>query len=267
MKLYNNNKYRIVTILIFLLIQKHYAQVIYSFSSSPSFHHGFVLNVDKDKNMVAFKTENIFYFLDTLKKNNTEIPNYHNKIMEKNNNLLPNSIFEKSISADETNNLINEINTLKDNCKKTPEKGIDYDGIVFKVSNNKYDSCDIWNPSINSEVNNKIILNILNETKKIFYPNTIVDKYIFDSKIYLEENKSFEILSESPLYLKLYEFPSLGCINFESQINELSNNKEIFIDITDFRGTQNKDCIIEILNKKFKKVIIIQNKEYDFFNE
>lgn len=262
---HSNHTFRSIVLLIFVLVQKFNAQSTYTFFSSPSFHNGFILKIDKEKNRAVFETKNNFYYLDKLENNNNERPSYENKFIKKNENLLSNSIFEKSLSVDAIDKLIKDINLFKDKCKKEP-KNIGYDGIMFVASINR-DSCQIQSPSQNSETG-KVVLNLLDKIKETFHPNIIVDKYVFDSKLYFDQDRSFEILNKNPLFLKLYQFPLvMGCQSFEDQINELPNEKEVFIDITDFRRTEEKECLIEILKKKFKKITIIQNKEYDYFNE
>lgn len=267
MQLFSNYIFKISLILILVVCSKLYSQDVYTFQSAPSFHHGFTLKIDIDNDKVYFQTNNNFYFLEKLEKKSNEYPNYKNKIEELHPEVLSNSIFEKSITKNEVDIYLKNINQLMNSCEKNRDSiRVGHDGITFVLSK-KLDSCEFWSPR-KTTGKGLLINNILEQIKQSFKPNTIIDRYIFNSKIYLEDDdKSFELLSNKPLYLKFYEFPFRGCENFEAQINTLPNENEVFIDVTDIGKPYEKECFIEILNKKFKKITVVQNGEYGYFNE
>ena len=62
-----------------------------------------------------------------------------------------------------------------------------------------------------------------------------------------------------------------NAINNEGTITiniiEHLTKEEVFIDVTNIGKPYEKECFIEILNKKFKKITVVQNTEYGYFNE
>jgi len=218
------------------------------------------LKIDINNRRVYFQTENKIYFVNGLSKTD-DLPDYSDIIEKTHPELLSNSLFEITLSKNEIDSYLLSWNRLFKTCPKDQDM-TGNDGISFIISNTKQ-SCVIRSPEMHREV----IYDFLEKIKKTFTPNTIVDRYIFENKMYFENDKSFEVLNLSPLYLKIYQFPLLGCSSFKEQIEALPNKKEIYIDITDFKKSDEKECLIEVLNKKFSKITVVQNKQIDYFNE
>lgn len=238
---------------------------IYTFSSGPSFHNGFSITVNRKSNLVQLKTQNNYLYLDTLKADYRDLPHLYsdNETLEKNPQLLSNSVFDKLSSSENTEKLIQNIEAMLKRCVYVSPEKYNFDGIFFSVSyNNK--NCKIQSPS-ESEENGKNVLEILKIIKNIFQPNSFVNKYIFDSEMYIIDNKSFEIVSTKPLFIKIYRMPWIGCENFKSQIENLPEAEEVFIDITEFENPD-KSCVINSFGEKYKNIKIIQIKEIDSFN-
>lgn len=238
---------------------------IYTFWSSPSFHNGFSITVDRKSNFVQFKTQNNYLYLDSLKTNYRALPSLylHNETLKQNPQLLSDSVFDKISTSQNTEKLVQNIEALLKRCVYISPEKYNYDGIFFNVSY-KDKKCEMQSPSESSE-NGKNVLEILKTIKNIFQPNSYANKYIFNSEMYMIDNKSFEIISTKPLFIKIYNMPWIGCGNFTDQINNLPDAEEIFVDITDFKDPD-KQCVISSLTEKYKNIKIIQEKEIDSFN-
>lgn len=241
----------------------------YSFTSSPSFHNGFEIEFFEDSNVLKFHTNNIYYVLDSLKFNYKSYPKFYfeDKDVLSNRLLLSNSTFEKNISTETKTQLKEMFNNFAQVCKKNEGKSDAYDGIYFKILAPNYSQCSI---QFSKEEEQKVIEKILKKIGEVFNPNSFVDKYIFHTKEYLDNYIAFDIKSINPLFIKLYNISNFGCYFFKPLIDKLPSTNQIYIDITElssYTSEDDKECLIETINKKYMKVKVIQSKEKDFFNE
>lgn len=240
------------------------------FQSSPSFHNGFSIELDTENEIVKFSTNNIYYTVDSLKSNYKSFPNFsfEDEVLKSNGQLLSNSTFEKVLNQTDKNILISLIRKLINNSRNVDPSKFGYDGIIFEAFDEKNNYCKIWSPSDESE-QGKIVLLIFEELKKAFNPNSFVDKYIFESKFYIDENRFFEVKSYKPLLIKFYGLSFFYCEKLQTEIENLPQREMIIIDFTEIINVdeETKECIVEGFNKKYKNIKIIQSQEKGFFNK
>lgn len=257
-----------ILILLCNVIHLSAQKKVYSFESSPSFHNGFSIEIDRG-GLLNFSTQNTYYVLDSLKKNYSSFPDFstQQEFFKENKYILSNSRFEKQLSVELKDELEKLLDKITNTCEHIDEEKFGFDGIIFNVNTPNGKSCKVWSPSEQSEIG-KLIIDLLSKIKSVYHPNAFVDKYIFDNNMYFDRVKSFEVISQEPLYIKLYQMPSLGCSNFEMQINKLPKSHEIYVDITELSSFYlDEECLINTINSRFKSVKIIQSKEVDRFNK
>lgn len=265
-------KFLVLTLLI--CFSKFYTQRTdrFIFHSSPAFHDGFTLELIEG-DILRFTTKNNYYILNSLKPKKTDLPeaHYFDDDLYNNNQLLSNSSFEVILDDNKVkNSLVEKFQKLAELSKKIDEEKLGYDGITFSVDLYDGKPVKIWSPDKTS-LQGSIIIELLDYLKLLYRPNSIVDKYIFESRFYVDEENVFEIINYDPLFVKFYDlsFSYLSCGKLENKIKDLPNSKMIYIDFSQVKNELNADvkkCFVNEINKKFKQIKLIQTEETGQFN-
>lgn len=260
-------------LVLIVLFSKFYTQRNdrFVFHSSPSFHNGFSVEL-LDGNILRFTTNNNYYVLNSLKPEKNDLPTFYfedNKLSE-NKNLLPNSSFEATLDHKVKESFVEEFSRLADLSKKVGEEKFGYDGIIFMLDRYDGQPVKIWSPD-KSSIEGSIILDFLDYLKRLYRPNSIVDKYLFESRFYVDEENVFEVINDNPLFIRFYDlsFSFLNCSKLEDKIDDLPNSELIYIDFSQVKHQLNVDvkkCFVDEINKKFKQVKLIQTEETGQFN-
>lgn len=254
----NAKIFAIISLILSFLKVESQNDIVFEFSSYPSFNEGFKLVVNKRLESVEIVTYNNFYASDSLSNDSFQI--MEEERFQKIKEFVPRSnVYSKNISTDKMNQIVFYLESLTSYKKDAYPPGLD--GITFRVLGNQGERRKYWSPRKNTEVGKTILL-LIQELSSIFNDTIDVIKRLNDTRRYIYIPQ-LEILSEELPYLKLYYFRS--CKEFKSQIEVLKKSEEVFIDITEYEG-RGVECIKDELYKKFKHIRWIQNEMFDEFN-
>lgn len=233
----------------------------YNFQYYPSFKDYFTIKLNSSSNIIEFEAKKRIYIFDSINSNgHYQLLDYRKE--EKISKFLPKeNVFSQKIDELTKKELIVNLEKLC-SCENFIKKKTGLDGTTFIVFEGKNNSCRYWQPENNSE-QGKLISEILDTLLIIYENNSDARHLIFNAKDYFQ--KEFILVkNENPLYIKLYKLQS-NCENIKSEIAKLPISDEIYIDITNYKGINNK-CFTDELSKKYKNLIWIQYNFSDKFN-
>jgi len=173
-----------------------------------------------------------------------------------------NFIIEYFLTNEEYNEYKVNLEKVKENVIKNQGKdrryGTDGMGIYFGYANNSDTIEDhFWSEDVDGAFVK--ILEILEKN-----PSGIVVKTCEKIKQYIDKTQ-FKILSDDPLYIKVFNTPCCPCQSkIANFVKTLQNADEIFLDITHYGYYKNEEdlsCIEQEFKKKYKHIRWVMNSD------
>lgn len=231
-----------------------------SISIYPSFDQSLHIEIDYEKREIKLNKSADVFVADSLSVNSFTI--IDSSRYKKIQNFLPKGISETRKLSDLQFEKVNAFLHKFGNCTDE-ESEIGPDGTTMFVSltskDLKTNECRYWLGSGDQETFDLFIL-----LEEIYDENsTLVDAVEMTSRSLFY--RVLKVKSKNPLYVKLLRSPR-ECFEMSQIMDSLPKAKEIFVDMTNYRG-QDLSCITVALRNKYKHIRWIVNEPFDKHQE
>ena len=231
-----------------------------SISIYPSFDQSLHIEIDCEKREIKLNKSADVFVADSLSTDSFTIidSGRYKKIQ----NFLPKGISETKKLTDLQFKKVNTFLNKFGNCTDK-ETAIGPDGTTMFVSltskDLKTNECKYWLGGGTQEIVDLIIV-----LEEVYDSNSIlVDAIEMTSRSLFY--RVLKVKSKNPLYVKLLRSPR-ECFEMSEIMDSLPKAKEIFVDMTNYRG-QDLSCITVALRNKYKHIRWIVNEPFDEHQE
>jgi len=227
-----------------------------SISIYPSFDQSLQIDIDFEKREIKLKKLSDFFVADSLSSNSFTI--IDSKRYKKIYDLVPKGVTETRELTDNQFQKISEFLNEFGNCSDKEEL-IGPDGTTMVVSltskDLKTNECKYFLGG-----NSKKMIDLFLLLEEVYDENSIlVDAIEMTSRsLYY---RVLKVKSKNPLYVKMLRSP-LECSEMYGIIDSLPIAKEIYLDMTNYRG-QDLGCITRAIRGKYKNIRWIVNEPFN----